>query len=92
MITEADLEEIWPRYERWEKEGRPAYSQYAVNAKGQFYYDHYLHNVRPVEGKIDTYTFEIQVYDSPEGDTWIVGEFVCEDGKIRIIGQCKDER
>lgn len=92
QLKQTDLEEIWTNYERWEKEGQPPYGQYATNAKGQYYYDHYHDHISPAEGKKNTYEFSIQVYDSPEGDTWIVGEFVRENGKIQIIEQHAEER
>lgn len=30
--------------------------------------------VKPVEGKFYKYDFYLQIYDSPEGDTWVSGK------------------
>ena len=48
-------------------------------AKKQYYYDPYHRHIE-YHGNTDSYGFCIQVYDSPEGDTWIHGEFELKGG------------
>lgn len=51
-------------YWRWICEGKP---------KNQYYHDNYHNHIEYIED--DIYYFRIQIFDSPEGDTWISGRF-----------------
>lgn len=61
-------------YKRWISEDKPQYGfKHENNKKCQLYYDQY-HNHIEFLGN-NTYSFCIQIYDSPEGDTWWFGKF-----------------
>ena len=56
----------------------------------QYYYDPYHGHIEYDKGT-NTYVFSIQTYDSPEGDTWLHGEFrlgpTCVGPVIEIINK-----
>ncbi len=51
---------------RWEKEGKPKYRM-------QYYYDDYHNHISRLDD--GDFHFNIQMSDSPEGDTWWGGSF-----------------
>lgn len=64
-------------YHRWKAEGEKPYMQYRPHDccidESQLYYDDYHARIE-YDYDSDTYSFSIQLYDSPEGDTWIRGK------------------
>jgi hypothetical protein len=65
-----DIRKALINYWRWVTEGEPEYG------KGQHYYDWY-HNQINYRGD-GIYGYNIQVFDSPEGDEWMRGKFKLE--------------
>jgi len=86
-ISPDKLASLLPLYRRWETEGRPPHNQsfYQKDQKPQHYYDPYHDSIRANDN--GTYRFNIQTFDSAEGDTWVSGTFREEDGRITIIEQ-----
>lgn len=68
---------------RWCTEGKIPYYRSTTKDKKQYYYDSY-HNGISYDGETETYSFRIQVSDSPMGDTWIVGTFMFDGPSIKI--------
>jgi hypothetical protein len=64
-------------YMRWCTEGNKPY-------KKQYYYDNY-HSAIHYNEDTNEYTFNIQTYDSPMGDTWWSGTFKFDGPSIKII-------
>ena len=87
-IPSHELERLLPLYRRWEQEGRPPFRYDSYDnppRKAQYYYDAYHDCIRKNDD--GTYRFDIQAFDSPEGDTWVHGTFRLEDGRVTIIEQ-----
>lgn len=84
-ITEGDLAKLLPSYRRWIAEGRPKYSGGYVprGEPAQRYYDTYHDSIR--EEPDGTFSFNIQTFDSPEGDVWVRGKFTVDGETIRIV-------
>lgn len=87
-LTPAEMQKIFPLYQRWESEGRPPYMHESFDQpprKPQYYYDSYHDSIR--KGDDGTYRFNVQTSDSAEGDTWVRGTFRVNGGIIEIIEQ-----
>lgn len=56
------------RYWRWAVEGYPKYRE------EQYWYDNYHYNIKYLGD--NKYYYNIQMFDSPEGDLWIEGKFI----------------
>lgn len=91
-LTPADIERILPSYRRWIDEGKiPYYGSYVPKGQPQqYYYDTYHNSIR--ENDDGTFRFEIQTFDSAEGDTWVCGIFKIENDAVVIIEQRAEER
>lgn len=86
-LGEADLSRILQGYRRWVQEGKPPHGgQFDVQQrKPQYYYDSYHEAL--AECGDGTFTFNVQTFDSPDGDTWVRGKFKIGEGGIVIIEQ-----
>jgi hypothetical protein len=67
-------------YWRWRAEDQPIYQ------KEQYYYDSYHAGITYHIAKKE-YSFDIQTYDSPDGDTWWHGTFRISGNHLEIIEQ-----
>jgi hypothetical protein len=67
-------------YWRWCAECKPT---------DQHYYDGYHNHIAFDNG---VYTYRIQVYDSPNGDTWVEGSCQIQGNKIHIINHSTEKR
>ena len=69
-------------YWRWCAEGQPQYGARdpGKRTRRQYYYDPY-HNAITYDSATDTYRYDIQIADRPEGDTWVRGTF-------KVVGRC----
>ena len=63
------------RYWRWKAEGEIPYHRNTSEKKGQYYYDNLNGDHIKYLPEEDAYEFNIQTFDSPEGDEWISGKF-----------------
>ena len=72
------LRETLLRYWRWVTEGKKEYK------KEQLYYDKYHRSMNYIPEE-DIYEFNIQVYDSPQGDQWVKGKFKLSGAEIIIL-------
>ena len=72
------------KYQRWCAEGQIPYyhGNNATKDNRQYYYDTYHDHIEYLPDE-DCYYYRIQIYDSPEGDTWI-------KGKVKIINKYND--
>jgi hypothetical protein len=85
-ITHGLLRRIFKSYQRWVAEGMPKYGyDYDAKKPSQYYYDPYHDNIQDNDNGI--YSFNIQTYDSPDGDTWWRGTFKLIEGRVSIIEQ-----
>ena len=73
------LKEVFAKYKRWLSDGSKPYG-YALHQ--QLYYDLYHEHITRLTNNKEEYGFSIQVFDSPEMDTWWEGEFSVVDGDI----------
>jgi hypothetical protein len=74
---ETELKKCLEDYWQWIAEGKKKYRD------EQYYYDTYHNYVEYLE-ELDTYEFNIQVSDSPTGDTWWEGEFKLDGQNIKV--------
>jgi len=61
-----EIMQAFANYQRWLREGKPKHREQ------QYYYDPYHAGITEEDG---TFSFHIQLYDSPMGDTWWYGTF-----------------
>lgn len=87
-LKNSDISKLLPHYERWVAEGKPPYS-YTFEKDGlkpQWYYDSYHNHILKSDcGKM--YSFNIQVNDGPDGDTWVRGHFKVDEFGVKILEQ-----
>jgi hypothetical protein len=89
---------LLPDYWRWVAEGKRPYGTaggFYIGNGGQKYtsaaqclYDPY-HTFIEYQSDTDSYTYDIQTDDSPDGDTWVKGRFRIDCGEIKFIGKEK---
>jgi hypothetical protein len=87
-LEPGDIARLLPKYRQWMAEGKPPYMHASFDKpprKPQFYYDSYHDSIR--ENDDGTFRFDIQTFDSPEGDTWVRGKFKLDGEKITILEQ-----
>lgn len=86
-LSNKDISDLFPYYERWIAEGKPKHGGafYSAGERIQHYYDPYHTLIEKQED--GTYRFDIQVYDSPEGDTWVEGVFKVDEYGVKILKQ-----
>lgn len=80
LKKKSELMTILNQYNFWNNNGR---KKYGYGKDEQLKYDTYHDYIAPTECE-NTYRFCIQVYDSPEGDTWWHGEFKTLNGGTDI--------
>jgi hypothetical protein len=82
-------------YWRWVTEGQIPYGNTAKrNEPYQYYHDNYHYGITKIsaDGREAIYRFNIQTYDSPDGDTWWKGKFLVKAGKIEILEEGYEHR
>ena len=88
---ESMLRDALIRYWRWIAEGKVTHGP-SSGEKVQYFYDPYRSSMR-FDLETGRYHFDIQTYDSPDGDTWwrgsfrISGALIIEDIKGRETGE-----
>jgi hypothetical protein len=90
--------EILNKRKRWIEDGsKPRYGFSWYKGEEHLYqyiWDNYHDYMVPVEDQLNTYKFNIQVYDSPDGDTWWEGtcKFLNGDTDVEILSECSNRR
>lgn len=87
QLSTSDISRILRGYRRWISEGKPPHGNQfdAQKRKPQYYYDSY-HECLTEEAD-GTFRFNVQTFDSPEGDMWVRGKFKIGQGGIDIVEQ-----
>jgi len=70
-------------YQNWVKKGKPKYKA------EQYFYDDYHNHIDEIGENL--FGFHIQIDDSPDGDTWVKGEFkLINDVDVEITKEVYD--
>jgi len=77
------LMQVFTRYTRWIREGKPKYRD------EQYYYSGYHGQITPLENMPDHYKCAYQTYNGPDGDSWWYVTFKLLNGgtDVEIISE-----